>query len=243
MGQLMETNDYLDQATFTVTLGCLVENGFDLNMQDYPIFDESYRDSLNAKIFSHYWFREIGQETPAMFRFMLNRKMNEIMPIYNELYKTTLLEIDPLSNYQMKTTNTGRADATSSRDNVHSESTSSTTTSKSDSDSTGRSLNSQTPQMQLSGHDDYASNITDTNSTANTKATGEDASTRNLTENDVTKTSNVQDYVTTVAGLSGITQADAIMRFRQSLLNIDMLIIDELNSLFFGLYTAYNNYE
>lgn len=234
---------YIPQATFTVTLGSLIENAFDLNMSDYPIFDESYRATLNGKIFSHYWFREIGQETPGLFRYMLNRKMNEIMPYYNELYKTTLMELDPLSNYQMTTTNTGTSEQTSVRENKHDETSNSSSNSSSDSTSTGRTLNSATPQMQLSGHDDYATNLTDTTSSATTQAGATDTTNRELTENDQAKTSSVQDYVTKVVGLSGITQADAIMKFRQSLLNIDMLVIDELSTLFFGLYTVYNNYE
>lgn len=237
-----ESENYLPQATFTVTLGALIENAFDLGMEEYPIFDESYRATLNGKIYSHYWFREIGQETPAMFRYMLNRKMNEIMPYYNELFKSALMDIDPLSNYQMETVNTGTAEQTSVRENKHDETSSSASTSSSDSTSEGRTLVSQTPQMQLSGHDDYATGLTDTTSTAGTKADASDSSSRALTENDSTNTRNVQDYVTRVTGLSGITQADAIMRFRQSLLNIDMLIIDELSTLFFGLHTAYNDY-
>ena len=90
-------------AIFTVELGSLVENGFDLGLDTYPIFDENYRTPLNAKIVEHFYFREIGQETPALFRRFLNRKMNEIMPFYNQLYKSALLDFDPFNNYDMRT--------------------------------------------------------------------------------------------------------------------------------------------
>lgn len=55
--------------------------------ESYPIYNENYRNILNRKILKHYYLREIGFETYAMWRFKLNAKMNEIMPYYNELYR------------------------------------------------------------------------------------------------------------------------------------------------------------
>lgn len=86
---------------YTVTIDQLVNSGFDFGLTEYPIFDETYRIPLNKKIIEHYRFREIGFETPAMFRFFLNRTLNEIMPYYNDLWETTLLDFDPLTNYNM----------------------------------------------------------------------------------------------------------------------------------------------
>lgn len=74
----------------------LVKRGYPLALDDYPIFDENYRSVLNNKIISHFYFREIGQETPDRFNHYLRMKMHEIMPYYNQLYKTTLIEFDPL---------------------------------------------------------------------------------------------------------------------------------------------------
>lgn len=86
---------------YTVTLHQLIISGYDLGLVEYPIFDEQFRIPLNNKILDHYRFREIGFETPEMFKFFLNRTMNEIMPYYNELWKTLLLDFDPLTNYHM----------------------------------------------------------------------------------------------------------------------------------------------
>lgn len=63
----------------------------------YAIFDERYRERLNTLILKHYLMNEIGFETVALWKFKLNQKMSEIMPYYNELYKTTLYDIDPFS--------------------------------------------------------------------------------------------------------------------------------------------------
>lgn len=75
-------------AKYTIELYSLMDLGYELNLDAYPIFDEDYRDGLNEKIVNHYYFREIGQETPDRFNFMLGRTMNEIMPYYNQLYKS-----------------------------------------------------------------------------------------------------------------------------------------------------------
>lgn len=83
----------------TVELRRLTELGYDFGLNDYPIFDESYRNVLNRKIIEHFWFREIGYETIHMFLFALNRKMREIMPLYNQRYKSELLNLEPFSNY------------------------------------------------------------------------------------------------------------------------------------------------
>lgn len=232
---------YIAGAEFTVQLGCLVENGFDLQLTDYPIFDETYRPILNAKIESRYWFREIGQETPAMFRFMLKRKMNEIMPFYNELYKTTLHEMNPFVNYDVTTTGSNEAKRSDTRANVHNENVSSTSAADSNATSSGRTVVSQTPQMQLSGQDDYATNLTDSTSESDTTSNASESTNRQLREDDTLNSNDTASYVSHVAGLNGILQADAIMQFRQSIINIDVMVIEELAPLFMGLYSNYSN--
>ena len=63
---------------------------------DFPIFDESYRSVIETKILKHFYTREIGLETVGLWKLKLNVKMNEIMPYYNQLYKSALLEFNPL---------------------------------------------------------------------------------------------------------------------------------------------------
>lgn len=77
-------------AKYTVELYALLENEYEIGLDQYPIFDERYRKDLNKKICDHYYYREIGQETPDRFRQMMRRTMNEIMPYYNQLYKSEL---------------------------------------------------------------------------------------------------------------------------------------------------------
>ena len=62
---------------------------------DFPIFDENYRQVLCRKILKHYYTREIAHETVGRWKLALNAKLNEIMPYYNQLYKSELLEFNP----------------------------------------------------------------------------------------------------------------------------------------------------
>lgn len=63
---------------------------------DFPIFDESYRIVLETKILKHYYTREIGLETVGLWKLKLDTKLNEIMPFYNQLYKSELIEFNPM---------------------------------------------------------------------------------------------------------------------------------------------------
>lgn len=83
---------------YTTELRYLIENNFDIGLKTYPIFDENYRELLNQKIINHYYFREIGMETAELFKRYLNTTMCEIMPYYNQLYKSELLEFNPFYN-------------------------------------------------------------------------------------------------------------------------------------------------
>lgn len=63
---------------------------------DYPIFDNNYKPILEKKIIKHFYTREIAYETYGRWKLALDSKMNEIMPYYNQLYKSELLEFNPL---------------------------------------------------------------------------------------------------------------------------------------------------
>lgn len=159
---------------YTTELRWLIESGYNLGLKTYPIFEESYRSTLNQKILSHYKFREIGFETAGLFKDRLNEKMELIMPYYNQLYKSTLLEFNPLTNSKMQETTenkknentatnttqkiTGTTDTTSDRNETINDTTTGTKTNSEDgtnhetsSDTKSRKeVGSDTPQGLLS---------------------------------------------------------------------------------------------
>lgn len=63
---------------------------------DFPIFDEAYRLVLEKKILRHFYMREICEETVGLWKLRLWDKLNVIMPFYNKLYASELLEFNPL---------------------------------------------------------------------------------------------------------------------------------------------------
>lgn len=106
----------------------------------YPIWDESERTELQAKIYDHFEFRKIAQDTPALFVAYLNRRMREMMPTVNPIFAALADEkLDIMATY----------------------STEDTSISSSESNSSARQIFSATPQARLSGAKDYATNLTD----------------------------------------------------------------------------------
>ena len=70
---------------------------------DYPIFDENYRNVLNTKILRHFYTREICEETVGLWKLRLSQTLNEIMPLYNQLYNSELENIKPFYNIDLQT--------------------------------------------------------------------------------------------------------------------------------------------
>lgn len=84
----------------------------------YPIYDEKYRSVLNQKIIEHYFDKEIGLDSLAKFKFHLRTKLREIMPYYNQLYLSTLLEFNPLYDTDYKEEHDGSEKVSSDEDKV-----------------------------------------------------------------------------------------------------------------------------
>ena len=213
--------------TFTLRLDEVLDLGYDVwetadnGGRPYPIFDESYRDGLNQKILDHYMLHEIGQETVGKFRFALNRKMREIMPLYNQLYKSEKLIVDGDEFVTMSMVVNGE---TSGTDNTTSTSESSNT---STANSASRAIDSQFPQMELAGDQDYATSGTDTTGSTTTSASGNGGATQNGQSSGT--------MTNTTKGSAG-SRAALLAQYRATFLNIDMMVIRELAPLFMQLW-------
>ena len=73
----------------------IVETSAPKIFEPFEIFDEDYRIPLEKKILRHFYTREICMETVGLWKLHFNNKMNEIMPYYNQLYKSALLDFNP----------------------------------------------------------------------------------------------------------------------------------------------------
>lgn len=156
-------------------------------------------------------------------------------------------------NGETSDTSNGTREVTGTND-TNETGTGKTTTSAS-SDATKRDLYSDTPQGAITGleNENYLTNarkITDgvtssgnenTDTTRNIDNDYTENETTNNTKNvtnKVTGTSNTtEDYLETLIGKQGSgTYSKMLMEFRDTFLNIDMMVIDEFKDLFFGLW-------
>lgn len=193
-----------------------------IGLDKYPIFDESYRKTLNDKIIDHFYFREIGFETCAQFAWYLRRTMNEIMPYYNELYLAQMKMDDPLTDIARNWKESWNQDIADTGDVKN----------KVNTTDNNRNVYQDTPMSLLknTGHPsieglDYATNATYNDD----KATSDATRTLNTNKND--KGWRVHDE----SGRNH-SQAALMKEYMEVFVNIDMKIIKDLENLFMGLW-------
>ena len=88
----------------------LINNAIPQIFENFPIFDESYRNVLCHKILKHYYFYEIGFGTKGRFLFELNESLNRIMPYYNKLYLAWLQDFNPIYTQDLTTEHKGKSE-------------------------------------------------------------------------------------------------------------------------------------
>ena len=231
----------------------------------WPIFDESYRNVLETKILKHYYTREIGLETYGLWKLKLDTKLNEIMPYYNQLYKSALLEFNPLYDVDITRNHTGKKTGTEALkgnvdingqvlvDNHGNVNTTDDTTVANTTTSENIDKFSATPQGAIDNlrNEKYLTNarmVNDTNTSNGTTTGKTDTSTDSTTDtttntttttNNSTTINNTEDYLETVKGKQGAqSYASLIMEFRETFLNIDMMVIEDLGELFMNIWTG-----
>lgn len=199
--------------------------GGNIGLDTYPIFDEDYRERLNGVIIDHFWLDEIGKETITQFQFGMRRRMNEIMPYYNQMYESTRLEYDALATIDLHTIG--------ALSNTQTNTNSANTDTSSDNSSKSRSVSSSTPQTMLAGNEDYATSASDAN--------GETTVTSSVTESANLNMESEGGSDTRVTGYQGVA-SDLIVRYRDSLVNVDLMIIAELRDQFMLLLDTGEEY-
>lgn len=207
---------------YTITIKNLIDNGFDFGLRNYPIFDESYRNTLNQNILYHYYESEIGLETPALFKFYLNQKLNEIMPYYNILYEKQKKLLNNIENNVNLTENFERQTDTNTNTN---------STSNSSGTSNNKNLFLDTPQG-----DTYKGTIDDTDYATNVTF-DRNNNTNQINDNSTSTGNGTENYIKTIVGNNGARyNIDLLKDIQNNLINIDLLIINDLNDLFMGIF-------
>ena len=188
------------------------------------------KEKLAKKIVDHYFMREIGFETPALFKHYVLITMEELMQERLPLIYTYSIEYDPLINvdftetFERDVSGTGNS---SSKGNSNS---------NSNSTSGNLSINNNTPQTRIQKQDlnsgFYASSVSQSDST--TKITDSTSTNNNQNSSSESK----EKYTRHQIGNSGAltTTQSLIQQFRKNILALDKDIIENLNDLFMCLY-------
>lgn len=190
----------------TLTLGEIIENDVNIFDFDYPFYSEEYRPTFERHFIEHFYFDEIGQETVARFKQRLKIKLNLIMPYWNKIFLADELEQRILDNYDVTETYKREVANNSSSTN----------------ESTNKNLQSDTPVTRTDLEQlDYFSNIV--------KDIGNNTS--NVNNN------SIENWERRMQGNIGVqTDADAIIKYWNSLRQIENEIFEQCSNLFMEVW-------
>lgn len=164
------------------------------------------KEKLAHKILDHYFVREIGFETVALFKHYAKVAMQEIMEEKLPLIYSASIEYDPLVNVNFTETYTGE------------------NAGQSNSSSNGLTINSDTPQGNINKEDilagNYASSTSGSDMDDTTTSTGTETYTKTTKGN---------------SGVSATAQK-MVEQYRENIIMIDRDIIKDLSSLFMSIY-------
>lgn len=173
------------------------------------------------------------------------------MPYYNQLYKSATIEFNPMHDTDLRRVNDRTRDekrdklsTTNNKSNTVSDSTNDIVVDSTETGNSGTGY-SDTPQGQIDNVKDlkYLTTYTNVDSTATGKSTTtndgntttDSTSDTNVTDNENANTT--ENYLETVIGKSeGGSFSEYLQEYRDTFLNIDMMIIEELSELFMNIY-------
>lgn len=186
-------------------------------------FDSAYKEGLCKKILKHYYMREIGFETAGLWKMAMNRKLEEIMPYYNQLYSSELLKFEPLKDVDYQ------EEFDRKSEDVRSDSKHAT----GNSNQSGNSLEkfADTPQGSVTNvlNGSYLSSATsvDSNGNGDYEENSSGSGSDDFTDH----------YLRKYSGKRGMNNySRMLMDFRETFLNIDMLVVEEFEELFMQIW-------
>ena len=204
---------------YTLELRYMYEDeNFKLFDFPYNLYDNDLKPWFEEKFFQHFMFYEIGFDTIGMFKQRLMSKLNDIFPYYKQLYETEIRSkgIDFMLNKDLKESYV-RELTSNSNSNQESNVTSNSL-------STAGQL---TPSLIANSQkiDKFMDSAQKDNSSSNSTSTGE------------SNGNSREEYTLTSQGNIGITSsAELLAKWRETILNIDLMIFEECNDLFMQIF-------
>ena len=240
-------------ANYTMEIRQMIDNSLiGLFTFDYDFYGNEEEKQQFEKLFiQHYYFHEIGFETPERFKLKLQAKLNMIMPYYRQLALTewdkvrTVEQMMTSKNLKETSTHeqsiTGNNESSSNGQSNQSGKGSSNQHQSTTNTQNGKSSNLSDGVSQASLQDGYLTSTSSVDDKGNQTLSG--STTDNTEVKSSQNTSGTNNQVLTESttftseGDIGIqTPAYAITEWRKVLININQMIIEECNDLFMKLY-------
>ena len=193
----------------------------------YDFYEESKKEQFEQKFIDYFYMREIEHATAEEFKHELRTKLNLIAPYYKQLYETELKSknIEFLLNKDLKETFIREIESdTESLSNFNNESSGKAKVET-------LSTTNDTPQNKVDDLDKYISSASKDKNTSDTSSIDNGSS--------ISQNSNSAKEETTLIskGNIGTTSSAQLLRdWRDVLINIDMMILEECEELFFKLF-------
>ena len=208
---------------------------------DYEFYSDNVQDKETfEKLFvSHFYFREIGFETPERFKVKLQSKLNLIMPYYRQLALTEwdkVRSIEQMMESKNLTETTEHIQSIQGNSETQSnQSSSSNATQNATSTNESKASNLADGVSQSTLTDGYLTASGKTEQTDNTQTESSGTGSQTLTGNNEQQLTEKTTF--TSNGDIGIqTPAYAIAEWRKIIININQMIINECEDLFLKIY-------
>lgn len=207
-------------------------NLFDFN---YRFYEDSFKKEFEDRFIEHFYFNEIGFETVGRFKHMLMSKLNDIYPYYKQLYEIELKSknINYLMNKDLK--ETVIKEVTGSLKSSEKGSSNSNGTSSNNSTSNSLDKGSDTPQGRVENLDDY---LTTATVSENTSLTNDSSTSNTSTQGETIQDNEGRETTTLISqgNIGVVSSAKLLEEYRKTIININMMIFNDLECLFMGLY-------
>lgn len=204
---------------YTLTLQQILNSNINIFDFEYELFNPLYKPTFEQLFKDYFLLEEIAHETVGQFKHRLKLKLQMILPYYNKIYMSQELEQRILDNYdvteKIKRNVNGNSQRTNNGKVVRS--------------GNNKQLYKDTPKTKIDiDKFDIVTNLT--------KNISDEIS----SSDDIAKhiSTNIEEFERTMTGNIGVqTDADAIIKYWQSLRNVTLEIFEnELSSLFMGIY-------
>ena len=219
----------------------------------FPFYTDSEEMRLNfiQKFYDEFMFREIGFETVERFKRSLLGKLNKIMPYYTQLYHTELeskninflLNKDLVETFEREVIGSSEVNSNSTTNATNNVTNNATVDGSETITSNSNDMMYDTPNSRIDDLTKYptqgsqGNNNQSTSSNTNSNSTSSGNSNSTSTNNQTGENTQTEKTSLISKGNIGITSSAQLLKeWREVIINIDEMIINDLEDFFMLLF-------